>query len=515
MTSSNVTGLRNIAAATLLAALAGNAAAQLRVAAWNISNYGGGRDVPLATSFYTTFSGRSMDPDAVMALEMTSQTGVDSLRNILNTSGAAAGAFVGTPWATPPFTNGPDTDATVVYRTDRLVYLGRSLIISGGNINGAPRDVYRYDFRLVGYTGPAAEISMYPVHMKSGDTSTDQNRRQVEALAIRNDMNALATSNPARTFMVGGDFNIQSSSQTAYQTLVAGAATGRVNDPIATPGSWNNNIAFRIVHTQDPSGAGGMDDRHDQILISSNLINNVGMDYIGNPSIPYSTSTWNDPNHSYRAWGNDGTSYNTTLTVAGNTFVGPTIAQALIDCAVGGGHLPVILDVRVPATAAVVPSSFNFGNLRVGQVADTLVSVTNAADVLRWSVAGIADLNYTLSVTGPGFVVPIGSYSEPADPVPADPISHTIAVDTSTPGLKSATLTFTTDAPDQPVITVPISAAVYCTADFNRDFEVDLADFFLFLNAFDETDPSADINGDFTVDLGDFFEYLNAFDENC
>ena len=61
-------------------------------------------------------------------------------------------------------------------------------------------------------------------------------------------------------------------------------------------------------------------------------------DYVGNPAIPYSTTTWDDPNHSYRSWGNDGTSFNVSLTIAGNQMVGETIAQALVDSALGGGH---------------------------------------------------------------------------------------------------------------------------------------------------------------------------------
>ncbi|WP_394700517.1 hypothetical protein [uncultured Ilyobacter sp.] len=121
---------------------------------------------------------------------------------------------------------------------------------------------------------------------------------------------------------------------------------GRFFDPINTPGSWNNNSSFRYVHTQDPAMA--MDDRHDQILVSVDLIDGVGADYIGEPTIPYSTTTWDDPHHSYRCWGNDGSSYDDPITTTGNTMVGPDIAQALIYSALNGGHLPVYLDLQIP-----------------------------------------------------------------------------------------------------------------------------------------------------------------------
>jgi aminopeptidase N len=56
---------------------------------------------------------------------------------------------------------------------------------------------------------------------------------------------------------------------------------------------------------------------------------------------------------------------------------------------------------------------------------------------------------------------------------------------------------------------------VTCAADVNNDDAVDLADFFQFLNDFDQNLMSADINGDTVVDLADFFGFLNAFDANC
>jgi hypothetical protein len=54
-----------------------------------------------------------------------------------------------------------------------------------------------------------------------------------------------------------------------------------------------------------------------------------------------------------------------------------------------------------------------------------------------------------------------------------------------------------------------------CPSDVTRDGEVDLADFFAFLNAFDTSDLLADVTGDQQVDLADFFQFLNDFDAGC
>lgn len=54
-----------------------------------------------------------------------------------------------------------------------------------------------------------------------------------------------------------------------------------------------------------------------------------------------------------------------------------------------------------------------------------------------------------------------------------------------------------------------------CAADLDLDTQVDLNDFFQFLNWFDQSDPRADLDGVNGVDLGDFFSFLNHFDATC
>jgi hypothetical protein len=319
-----------------------HAGAQLRVATWNISNYGGGRDGPLQTSVYgvNPANDLSMCPDVLIVQEILSAAALVDLRDILNDAPDSPG-----DWAAAPFIDGNDTDNGLLYRTGEVELLGLTVVSVGAPPPQHPRDVVRYDLLVLGQPAELGTIACYSSHMKAGTGTDDRDRRTLEAQAIRDD----ATLLPADWhFLLAGDFNIRSSSEEAYQVLVGlgGAGAGRFFDPIKQPGDWNNESLFRFVHTQDPSGLGGMDDRYDQILVSANLIDGGGVDYVGNADIPYSTSAWDDPNHSYRNWGNDGSSFNSQLRVSGNTMVGPDIAQALIDVAVGGGHLPVFLDME-------------------------------------------------------------------------------------------------------------------------------------------------------------------------
>lgn len=336
-----------LAATLILAPVTGNAGA-LRIATWNVTNYSSGRVAAFQTATYGVYQGRSLSPDVIIGQEFLSAAGVAAFVDLLNTAPGSPG-----DWAAADFVDGPDTDSALFYRTTRVSLAtdlspnGVTTVAVGGLSPNHPRNIMRYDLRFAVGTGVEARLALYSTHMKSGSTTDDRNRRLLEAQRIRDNAETLP---PGWSFIVGGDTNIQTSSDTAWVELTGSQANnaGRFFDPINTPGAWNNNPAFRFVHTQDPIGAGGMDDRFDVLLTSGNLVDGVGLDYIGNPAIPYSTTTWNDSNHSYRCWGNDGTSYNVTLTVTGNAMVGPIIAQALIDSAAGAGHLPVYFELRVP-----------------------------------------------------------------------------------------------------------------------------------------------------------------------
>ncbi|HLO39816.1 MAG TPA: endonuclease/exonuclease/phosphatase family protein [Phycisphaerales bacterium] len=508
--------VRQAAVCALLACAAGSASAQLRIATWNISNYGGGREADFKTAVYTSFEGRSMSPDILMVQEVTSNTGASNLLTYLNNAPGSPG-----DWSRFTFVDGPDTDVAVLYRTSKIRpvnppaqgdpdgYPNPITVVTGGNSNGAPRNVYRFDVQLQGYNAASTVVSLYPVHMKAGDASSDQSRRLAEATLIRAN---IATLPAGWHSVIAGDFNVQSSTQSAYQHMTGAPSLGRVNDPIRTPGSWNNNSAFRIVHTQDPAGAGGMDDRHDQILISDGLLDGQGFDYIGSLTQPYSTTTWNDPNHSYRSYGNDGTSYNATLTVAGNTMVGPTIAQALITICNGAGHLPILLDTRVPAKVTS-DSVLNFGDAYVGDpsVSRTL-NVSNDGNVAVWSAAGIANLSYSLGGAPAEYTVPAGTFNDAAG---GGQNGHTITLSTIDPGDFGGTLTITSNDPDQPTRTVTLVGTVWCPADFDKSGFVDIEDYDAFVEAFEAGTDDADFDKSGFVDIVDFSEFVLRFEIGC
>ena len=291
----------------------------------------------------------------------------------------------------------------------------------------------------------------------------------------------------------------------------------------AGPAVGNNNSTYKTIHTQDPSGAGGMDDRHDQLLVCEELIDGDGFDYIGDPGIPYSLSTWDDANHSYRSWGNDGTSYNTSLTIVGNTMVGQTIAQALVTTASGGGHLPVFLDLRVPPHVGS-STLIDFGQVQQGSLAEDTLLAWNAGDVGLWSQDGIAYLDYSLEAST-GFTAPAGTFSDAAGGADNN---HIIEMDTSTVGVKNGTLMIFSNAPDEPGREVILTGEVVSgtLGDLNCDGTVNSLDIDPFVLAmasapgfgdyyvaYPACDPMlADCNSDGSVnslDVDPFVELMN------
>ncbi|MCH7873169.1 MAG: hypothetical protein IID33_15855, partial [Planctomycetes bacterium] len=92
-------------ALSLTCLLSGTAAAQLRVAEWNVTNYSSGRINAFQTSIYGEFEGRSMSPDIIVGQEFLSNTGVQNFLSILNNPPASPA-----DWAAAPSLNGPATD---------------------------------------------------------------------------------------------------------------------------------------------------------------------------------------------------------------------------------------------------------------------------------------------------------------------------------------------------------------------------------------------------------------------
>ncbi len=257
-------------------------------------------------------------------------------------------------------------------------------------------------------------------------------------------------------FILGGDFNMYSSSEAGFQDLVGSQADndGRCFDPINQPGYWHDSYTFRNIHTQSPredgSGSytgGGMDDRYDLLLISASLEDGSGLDYVTG---------------SYDAYGNDGYRLNGDINDPTNQVVSAQIADALY---YASDHIPVVLELQVPAILDVA-SSLDIGRAMIWSSVSENLTVTNAA------LDPAEQLAYTLAAPS-GFGAPPGTFYLAGE----QSYGHAISMSTLTAGVKSGVLTVTSNAAENATQYVALSGTVldYAVPSLS-DLEVDTLD---------------------------------------
>lgn len=190
--------------------------------------------------------------------------------------------------------------------------------------------------------GDTAFIVCVVAHLKAGNTSEDADVRR---MMTQNAMTYLQNNFSDKNVLFMGDFNVYTGSEQAFQNLVnTDNPNMRFYDPVDAIGSWNNNSAFRNVHTQSTNSSstgcaagGGMDDRFDFILISDELHNASG-------NVRY-------VDESYHAVGQDGLHFNGSINgPPTNAAVSPEVAEALQNMS---DHLPVTLKLRVDKTLSL------------------------------------------------------------------------------------------------------------------------------------------------------------------
>lgn len=370
----------------------------------------------------------------------TTQAFVDLLNGIYG-----AGTYGRSSVVTQPTYSDGNIRQTMIYNTTTLSLVNEAAFgQTGSSAGAASRETSRYQLHPLGYDDIAADFLIYNDHYKAGTGSTIEARRDFEAHTIRNDIDALGNGIHA---IYAGDFNMRSSSEAAYQTLLS-AGNGQAFDPINTPGNWNNNFTYRAVHTQSPHDGsdglvgGGIDDRFDFQLITGEFLDNEGLSYIPG---------------SYHAFGNNGTTYNQAVNSNSNTY--PLANSILDDLAHVSDHLPVVADYQLPAMMQVVVGSTPSAVI-VGTSVNVPVTVSNVAPVVI--ATGADELDYTVTSTGDISGGAVGV----ANPLATGNL-HNLSIDTSTAGLASgsANVVSTSQAAANAVFGQSINVSVLDHAD--------------------------------------------------
>jgi hypothetical protein len=384
----------------------------LRIMTYNLLNY------PNASStrdpYFRTVL-QATNPDILIAQEMTSSAGVTNfLSQVLN---------YGQPgtYDAATFHNGPDTDNSMFFKIAKVQHILPDTILTT-----ALRDIEGYRLRPVGVTADSLDIQIYSAHLKA--STGYESDRAAEALILRNHLNSLPDGG---NFMAGGDWNLYTSTEPAWSNLTGTLAdnSGRLYDPINSPGSWSSNASFAGIHTQstrsgtlpDGGSSGGMDDRFDFLLFSQNFQSSPGWEYMAG---------------SYKAFGNDGSHCcNNSINNPYNpAFMPDNVLDALYNAS---DHVPVILTIRrqIYSGSSLALSRPNGSEIFTAGTQDSIkwssVNVTGNVTILlnRTYPSGTWDTLFAhtandgfqiLNVTGPGSTTARVRIVSDAQPTVAD-----------------------------------------------------------------------------------------------
>jgi len=203
-------------------------------------------------------------------------------------------------------------------------------------------NIYKLQLNTIDQATNPIEIYVVVCHLKASSGTLNAQRRFEMVLELDAYLNTLPSNTKV---LLGGDLNIYTASESAFQQLLQDTNNITFADPAGRVGSWNNNPNFVDVFTQSTrtqpglgGASGGFDDRFDFILTSENMLNTGNITYVPD---------------SYQVYGNNGLSacYNQAINssacaIPGSKFTFP-IRDALHNFS---DHLPVTLTLETDAT---------------------------------------------------------------------------------------------------------------------------------------------------------------------
>jgi hypothetical protein len=347
------------------------AVGDLRVVNYNVLGFDGSPSADVGKILQAigseTYNGRMRAVDIVAIQEVQSQltttaSVVSQLNAIYGSGRYSRGSLNGAS------TSGNETMGLIF--NSQTIQLVSEVGVGTPSSTGAARQPIRYQLRPLEL--PAGnDFYLYNSHYKASDTDTDRARRNAEAIAIRANADALGQG---AHLIYAGDFNTKSSTEASYQTLL-GAGFGQAIDPIDRPGNWTGNSSFRSVFTQAPSFnpptgfvGGGLNDRFDFQLLTSEWTNGTGLEYATNSYHPFAN------NGSVAVNGSINDASNTALPGMANRSTILNLLTTVTD------HLPLVADYFFASNLA--PTNIAISGISVAEnaPASTLVGTLSTAD---------------------------------------------------------------------------------------------------------------------------------------
>jgi len=279
-------------------------------------------------------------PDLFLVCELNNITGANNVLNITRTainSNFEMATYVSN---TSDDSGGDQNDLQNLLYYDSTKFILEEEIIVPTDLRDF--NVYKLKLNTVNQNTNPIQVYVVVCHLKASSGPVNAQRRFEMVQELDNYLNSL----PADTnILLGGDLNIYTATESAFQELLDSSNNITFADPANRVGSWNNNVSFVDVFTQSTrtqsglgGASGGFDDRFDFILTSENMINTANLTYVPD---------------SYQVYGNNGLSscYNSRINSSncGNTSseFSFEIRDALHNFS---DHLPVTVSLETDAT---------------------------------------------------------------------------------------------------------------------------------------------------------------------
>ncbi len=203
-------------------------------------------------------------------------------------------------------------------------------------------NVYRLQLKTIDQIISPIDIYVIVCHLKASSGTANSQKRYEMVLDLETYLNTLPTD---ANVLLGGDFNVYTSSEDAFQTLISDSNAITFIDPANRVGSWHNNASYADVFTQSTrtqtgmgGTTGGFDDRFDFMLTSENMLSEAGLTYVPD---------------SYEAYGNNGlvSCWNQSINSSECETTGSKFSYTLRDHLHNfSDHLPVTLSLETDAT---------------------------------------------------------------------------------------------------------------------------------------------------------------------
>lgn len=206
------------------------------------------------------------------------------------------------------------------------------------------RDFNVYKIRLNTTDQDVNPIDVYVIvcHLKASSGTLNAQRRFEMVLELDSFLETIPSDS---NVLLGGDLNLYTASESAFQELLDSSDAITFADPADRIGSWNNNPNFVDVFTQSTrtqSGlggtTGGFDDRFDFILTSENMLSTANITYVPN---------------SYKVYGNNALTscYNSAINSSNCGTISSEFSFEIRDALHNfSDHLPVTLSLEADVT---------------------------------------------------------------------------------------------------------------------------------------------------------------------